>query len=218
MTIENHIVRGEHILIGFLRSFYEQKELFQGLPNEFRYTNNIDQNSLIIQMIDNYDQESEDSTPALVIQEGGFQENMERIDQRETHNWTDTEHKKAALTYNYSIHCMAREKGTCKFLQAATSKAIMGFRKAIYALGVNKIRPLSGGAPQDTGNPDQDHPGPYDGTIRMRMVMDQDFIFVKGKEPEEAVQIKMRVAVDDLEYDSDGNLTTPSDEWFEWQN
>lgn len=215
MTVETHIVRGEHILIGFLRAFFKQEKLFQKLPNEFVYKDNKTTNSLLIQMVDNYDQESEDATPALVIQEGGFNERMERIDQRETHNWVDTEHKKAALEYNYSIHCITREKGTCKFLQSAVSKGIMGFRKAIYALGINKIRPLQGGAPQNLGGSTQDHPGPYDATIRLGVVMDQDFILVKGDEPEEAVEFKIRVAVDELEYDSSGNINTPSDEWFE---
>lgn len=218
MTIENHIIRGEHILIGFFRAFFKQDQLFDGLPNEFQYSDNRDQNSLIIQMVDNYDQESEDSTPAIVIQEGGFRERMARIDQRETHDWTHTEHKKAALDYNYSVHCMAREKGVAKFLQAATSKSVMGFRKAIYALGVNKVHPMTGGAPQNIGSADQDHPGPYDAPVRLQITMDQDFVFIKGDTPEDAVEIKMRAAVEQIDYNDDGTVATPSDEWFEMQN
>lgn len=215
MTTENHIIRGEHILIGFLRGFFQQETLFARIPNEFQYTNNRDKGSLIIEMKDSYDQESEDATPALVLQEGGWNEHQGVIDQRETHTWPDTEHKKATLKYNYTIHCITQKKGAVKILQAAVSKGIMGFRKLIYELGINKIYPMQGSPPENMGPPDNSDPGPYNARVRLQLAMDQDFILVKAGEPEEAVEFKVTNAIDQIERDDQGNIQNPSGEYFQ---
>lgn len=215
MSIESHIVRGEHILIGFLRGFFKQESLFANLPNEFVYSDNREVNSLIIQMSESYDQETENATPALVLQEGGWNEQTEVIDQRETHTWPDTEHKKATLRYNYSLHCIAQKKGTAKFLQAAVSKGIMGFRKLIYELGINKIYPMQGTAPENMGGADQTDPGPYNARVRLSIAMDQDFILIKGGEPEEAVTFQATNAIEAIDRDGNDAIQNPSGEYFQ---
>jgi len=215
MTVRNHIVRGEHILIGFLRGFFRQDELFHNLRNEFRYQDNREVDSLIIEMNDSFDQESENATPALILQEGGWNEHQGHIDQRETHQWPDTEHKKATLKYNYTIHCVTQKKGAVKFLQAAVSKGIIGFRKLIYELGINKIYPMQGTPPENMSPPDANEPGPYNARIRLQIAMDQDFILIKGGEPEEAVEFKVTNAIDTIDRDDSGNITNDAGEYFQ---
>ncbi|NIR94756.1 MAG: hypothetical protein GWO08_14110, partial [Gammaproteobacteria bacterium] len=70
MSTTNFIIRGEAILIGFLRGFFSQEELFGNIPNEFKYVDNLAQNSLIVEMTESFNDETINAVPAVIIQEG----------------------------------------------------------------------------------------------------------------------------------------------------
>ena len=76
MEHRTFLIRGEHILIEFFRAFFGQDQLYQNVPNIFRYTDGRENNSLVIEQSYDYDQETQHAVPALMIQEGGFSEEM----------------------------------------------------------------------------------------------------------------------------------------------
>jgi hypothetical protein len=215
MGFAHHIVFPEHILMGFLKCFFGQEELFQGLPNEFQYVDGKKTKTLIIEMSEDYDLETANAIPAIVIQEGGWSEDRRVIDQRKLHSFSGDTWHKASLWYSFALHCIARHKGSSKALAAATSKSIMGFRHAIYELGVDTIDPLIGSPPQRLSSPNENVPGPYDSVVQIRMRMEQDWTLVHGLYPEEAVRIHFVAAIEEVERDENGDIVSPASGYFE---
>lgn len=204
----------ESILMGFLKAFFGQEKLF-GVSNEFQYIDNVEARKLNITMSDNFDEELQEALPKIVIQEGGFSENIQVIDNRNWHEpGGNNQAHRATFYHPVTIHCLAKYKGTAKLLQAATAKGIITFRKAIYEMGVDSISSLQGMPPQRLKGGDNSS-GPYDCAVTFQMKMDQIWILSRTGDPEETVRVRMIAALENIEFDENGNIITPPELWFE---
>jgi len=210
----NFVVRGEAILIGFLKGFFCQETLYQDVLNEFRYIDNMVQNSLIIEMSESYQDETVNAIPALIIQEGGFQEVIQATGSNLNHWGVNNESHITPYMHPYTIHCVAATKASAKLLQSATAKSISMFRKAIYALGVDNISELVGGPPLRLSRPDESKPGYYDCTINFRMKMDQDWFSDRTGDPVETIRIAIYEACQELTFDENGTPNEPIADWI----
>ncbi len=176
MNIMTFSIRGESILIGFLKEFFTNEVLFDQFPNPFRYTNNRDKNSLWVGISES--DEVHFPLPAIVIQEGGFQENIQATGGNTNIQNVDGSFRayETPFFHPYTVHCIGRNKGEAKFLQATTAKAIIAFRRAINELGIDSISPIQGSPPQRMTEPDMIAPSqPYDCPISFQVTMSQQF-------------------------------------------
>jgi hypothetical protein len=215
MSLSTHVIFPEHILMGWFKCFFSQEKLYNGVTNEFRYVDGKEVKTLVIEMAEDFDFETPNAVPAIIIQEGGWTEDRRVIDQRKLHNMMGLTYHKSSLWYSFAIHCIARNKGSAKVLHAAASKGIMGLRHAIYELGVDTIDPLVGSPPQNLARPEENKPGPYDIPFQLRLRMEQDWITMVGTDPEEAVRIKVTASLKEVEYDENGDIVTPPSEFFQ---
>ena len=170
------VIRGESILLGFLKEFFSQERLYGQFPNLFVY-DPASKNSLHILLSE--DKDEINSSPALIIQEGGFNENIQSTGSDQ--NWTllasDQTGYNKSLIHSYTIHCIGRNKGEAKLLQSTTAQAIMGFRKVIYQLGIDSIAPLQGMPPQRMTAQDKQAPSQlYNCPIALQVTMQQQFV------------------------------------------
>lgn len=210
------VLEPERVVVGFLKAFFSQSELYHGIKNEFQYSDNVEMNKLNIVMSETFNDELENAVPALIVTEGGFSENTQMMDNR-VHNSYRTFHQahRATFFHPITIHCLGRQKGTAKILQAATAQAFLYFRKAIYELGVDHISPINGMPPQRLSSGQEKIPGPYDCAIQFNIKMDQVWLLESDGDIEEKVRFKILAALDKIEYDENGNIVTPQSLWFE---
>lgn len=176
MNIMTFNIRGESILLGFLKEFFTNEVLFDQFQNPFLYTNNRDINSLRINMSEG--DEDPSAFPALILQEGGFQENIQATGGNT--NIQDVQGSfrgyETPFFHPYTIHCIGRNKGEAKFLQAVTAKAIISFRRAINEMGIDSISPIQGMPPQRMTAPDLTAASQiYNCPISFQVTMSQQF-------------------------------------------
>jgi len=208
---QNFVIRGEHILLGFLRAFFAQDVLFEDYPNDFQYTYGKEEKTLIIQMTGDFDHETPDALPALTIQEGGFNEQWRRIDQLTTWDWDGNEYHKTNWRHPYTIHCITRFRGTSKLLQGLVARAITSFRQAIYQMGVDKIFSIQGNPPVNLSNPTDSRPDSHDAAISMQMQLANDWKLESAGDPVEEVFVRAIGIVNRTQYDANGNPIFPPD-------
>lgn len=209
--VKTTLVRGEHILIGFFRGFFGQSELFRGVTNEFVWTNNQDENSLVIETSGVYDQDTPNSLPSIVLQDTGSQELEETIDRRGTsESMMNTEYHVTNFRQSYTCHCMARRKGAARLLQDAVLRSVGMFRKALYQMGIDHIYPMQAHPAQNLANAD-DTPGHYDCAVTVPMKMRQNWILSRTGEPEEYIEATIYQGLTRIEFDEFGNITNPGD-------
>lgn len=208
----NFVTYPEAILITFLKEFFSQESLYTNLINEFIYTDNQQHDSLIVKMTESYADETINAMPAIIIQELGFQEQIQSTGNNVS-DWSyNRETKITPIFHQYAIHCVAETKAACKLLQGTVAMAIISFRKALYEAGLDHIPAINGSPPINMGRPDQDKPGPYDGTISVSIKTDINWILYRSGFVEEKVRVAIRAFVEkleDLEYDSNGELIIP---------
>ncbi len=209
----NFVIRGEAILLGFLQGFFSQEVLFQDLPNEFRWVDNL--SGLIIEMSESFHDETVNASPAIILQEGGWSEQIQSTGSNA--NWwqENAESHITPLYHPYTMHCISNTKSSAKLLQSATAKGIMAFRKAIYELGIDNISPLQGGPPMRLNSPDDTIPGYYDCTITTTIKMDQDWIVDRTGDPIEKIRFLFFMACKELTFDENGVPLEPVNEWIQ---
>lgn len=202
-------------MFAFFKVFFAQEMLFSGIQNPFKFTDNVSENSLIIQMSDDYDQETANAFPALVIQESGFNEERRTLANRNTWELVQQSQRfKTVFYYRYVIHCVCQTKGEAKWLQAAAAKALMAFRNAIYETGVDDISTIQAYPPQRLNAASGSSvPGPYDCAFTFVMSLDDDWLLDRSGFFEEELITSFRVTVCAPEYNEDGELLTPSIEY-----
>lgn len=204
MSLETFTLRGEHILIGFLKEFFSQASLFTNLPNEFEYVDNTAENSLILEMAGDFNHETVDAIPTILIQEHGFNEGERIVDHgRKRHDFQNLETHTSQFVHRYTLHCITRYRGTSKILQSAVAGAISMFRKAIYQMGVDHIFPLQGHPPRRLST-QKDEPNTHDSAVTLRMRMRKDWELDRYDDPEEQVRVKFRAAIEDTATDDEG--------------
>lgn len=211
----NFVIRGEAILIGFLQGFFSQEKLFKNIPNEFRFVDNIAQNSLIIEMSESFNDETINAAPAIIIQEGGFSEIMQSTGSNMNFWGVNSENHVTPFMHSYTLHCISQTKASSKLLQAAVAKSIVTFRKAIYEMGVDNISTLNGMPPMRMSSPDETIPGYYNSAITLQMKMDQSWISDRTGDPIEVVRITFYEACMALTLDDNGIPTQSEEEWIE---
>lgn len=218
MSAPMHFIdRPNQILIGFLKGVFSQSTLYTNLPNEFEYTNGKDENSLIIQMVDNHDQETTDALPCLYLQEGGWSEQRQTTgNNQKFHNFGLQAWRKVPFRHTYTLHCHARERGAAKILQSASAKALIGFHRLLCQLGFKTLGPLQGLRPQRLSSSNNE-PGPYDCAIQFPAVAEQDIFLDRYGDVEEAVRIHVIASLEQLTFDDQGNPQAPADDYFEQQ-
>ena len=211
MSLMTFIIRPESIFLGFLRGFFEQERLFDSFPNEFK--------NIPVQLSES--QEYVNHFPIIVLQEGGFNENI-----RATNNDLNVEDfANQKLYYNgmfihaYTIHCIGANKGQAKLLQSIVTRAISVFRKSIYEMGVDNISPIQGSPPmrmtsQDSQTPTQK----YDCSISFQVAMSQQWVTTivddekSGIYPEDIIRLSILAGVEEIGFDESG-APLPGD-WF----
>jgi hypothetical protein len=197
-------------MLQFFREFFGQDQLYQNVPNIFRYTDGRENNSLVIEQSYDYDQETQNAVPALVIQEGGFSEEMPTLGNRKVwDSHSNFELYLTPLTFPYTIHCIAEEKGSAKFLQAATTKGIMTFRWALYEAGIQFISPIQGMSPQLIRSGGS-VPEMYDCPITFQLRMQDDWFLDRTGDALQQIRISFHAVMCELEYDESGNPVIPS--------
>jgi len=201
MSLKTFTLRGQHILIGFMKAFFSQVTLFKNFPNEFEYTDNEEENSLIIEPSGDFNHETVDAMPTILLQGHGFNEQNRIIDNRKSHDFTNRETHISNYVHPYTIHCLTRRRGTSEVLQAATASAITMFRKAIYQMGVDHIFPLKGHPPRRLSSPESE-PDFHDAAINIRMQMRKDWMLERYDDPEEHVYVSFRAAIRDGDIDN----------------
>lgn len=206
----------EEILTGFLKGFFSQEKLYYGLDNEFIYTNNMDAGTLRIKLSDSFQDESPKGLPVIIISEGGFTEHRQAMDNRNWHRPGDggSQGHRVSFFHPLHIHCIARNKGPAKILQAATAQAIISFRKALYELGIDHISDIQGSPPQMLEGQDEAAPSMYDCAISLQAYMEQVWLLQPVGDLEEVVRLSIVASLDGVEYDNNGNIITPQTEWF----
>lgn len=185
MSVMVFTIRGESILLGFLKEFFSQEVLVNNLPNPFLYTNNRDKGKIYIGMSES--DEINFPLPALIIQEGGFQENIQAIGSNTNFQNIDGSFiaYETPFFHPYTIHCIGRSKGEAKLLQAITAKCIIAFRKGIGEMGIDSISPIQGMPPQRMSSSDAQAPSqPYDCPISFQITMAQQFDVSRVEDPE----------------------------------
>lgn len=217
----HYIIRPETILTAFIKGFFQQEKIWQNIPNEFRYVDNVVQESLIVDMSENFGEERVNASPAIVIQEMGATEAVEGIGPNT--NWSSLLPDKYAIQapfyHPFTIHCIGRTKEQAKLLQATLSQAIIVFRKAIYGLGIDNISPLQMHAPQRLDSPNAVKPTTrYDCAISFQVKAAQQWIVTRVSDgndvqPEEEIYINIVHGLSELEY---GDTCTPLGEPSEW--
>lgn len=219
MNTQTFVIRGESILIGFLRGlFSENLQFYENLPNEFLYKDNVEGLKILMSEDDEYIY----PVPAIIVQEGGFTEHIQSMGNhlRTAHLLYDTHYHQPSFMHYYTLHCVAFKKGAAKLLQSIVGKAIIVFRKALYACGIDNISALQGGPPSRLEPPDKNAPSqPYDCTIQFQMKMAQNWVLsrnpgIDGVDYEERIRINVISALSELEFDDDGNVTSPPEEWL----
>ena len=205
----------ESIIIGFLKGFFSQEELYGGLKNEFMYMDNKG-DGLIIKMTDHFNQEVYSELPSLIVQEGGFNERTQMMDNREWHRPMQGQQGHRATFYHpLTIHCLTRYKGPSKILQSAVAQSIITFRKAIYEFGVDNISPISGMPPNQIGGGRQNKtPQAYVSQIRFTIKMDNIWTLEKNTEIEEQIRVQTKSIAEQVEYDKTGNVLTPPESFI----
>lgn len=209
MKIKTFVVAPEHILVPFLKSFFSQDILYGGIENIFKFTNGLEQNSLVIEMSETFDTETPNAMPSIILQEGGFMEDDRILGDRR--HWTTMnayESHKSRFMHRFTLHCVAETKGAAKWLQAATAKSLITFRRAIYELGIDYISPIQGSPPQRFANANQTIS--YNAMISFSVAMEDDWWYDIRGNLEQQISISLSAAFGELEYDSNGNLITPS--------
>lgn len=213
------LIRGESILMGFFQGFFAQETLFGQFPNPFIWDGSDSINKLTISMSEN--REKVNAMPAIFIQEGGYTENI-----RATNNDLNFDdfangdlYYNSSFIHHYTIHCVGRNKGEAKFLQSIATRAIISFRKAIYEMGLDNISPLQGSPPMRMTSPDAQAPSqPYDCPFSFQVAQTQQWILGRTEygdvQPEELIRLSVIAALDQLEFDVDGNITSPPEEYF----
>src|SRR5690625_7443867 len=79
------VLAPESVVVGFLKAFFSQEELYRGVKNEFRYSDNQTMSKLNIVMSETFNEGLENMVPALIVTERGFSENIQVMDNRK-HN------------------------------------------------------------------------------------------------------------------------------------
>lgn len=204
----------ESIIIGFLKGFFSQEELYGGLKNEFRYYDNKDE-GLLIKMTDYFNQEVYSEVPALIVQEGGFNERIQMMDNREWHMPISGQQGHRATFYHpLTIHCMTRFKGTSKILQSAVAQSIIAFRKAIYEFGIDNISQISGMPPSALGSQSKKTPQGYVAAVQFTLKMDNIWTLRPESEIEEAIKVQTQAIAEKVKYDDTGNVVTPPENFI----
>lgn len=221
----HYIIRPETILMCFVKGFFQQEKLWQGIPNEFRYVDNVTQDSLIVDMSENFGEERINAAPAIIFQEMGATESVEGIGPNT--NWSsilpDKYAIQAAFYHPFTVHCIGRTKESAKLLQATLSQAFIVLRKAIYGMGIDHMSPLQMHAPQRLESPNNVKPSiRYDCAMSFQIKAAQQWIVSRVSDgndvqPEEEIYINIVHGLSELEYDSTCTPLGDPSEWFSQQ-
>lgn len=224
MSHMHYLIRPESIIIGFLKGFFQQEVLYRNIPNEFRYVDNRLERSLIIDMSDNYGDEKINVHQGIFVQEMGATESIETI--ANSMNWSDIFLERfatqATFYHPFTLHCIGGTKESAKLLQSTVSQAIIVFRKAIYALGIDNISAVQAHAPQRLEGTDHMGQVRYDCALSFQVRAAQQWVTSRipdgDVQPEEEIYINMVFALDEIEY-QEGTCTPLGDpsEWFQQQ-
>lgn len=211
----NFVNRPKTILLSFLKAFFSQEKLFNNLKNEFIYIDNVANDSLIIRTSYATFDENINAFPCIVLQEGGFQEEMRAFDNRNTNDlFGYNQAHISSFVHPVTLHCLAANKGTAETLQALAAKAIITFRKGIYQLGIDHITTLNGMPPQKISNSGEATAQYFDAAFTFSIFSQQNWIFDHIEDPEESIKISLISALNELEYDDSGNIISDSEEYF----
>jgi hypothetical protein len=220
----HYLVRPESIIIGFLKGFFQQEKLYKSIPNEFRYVDNIANKTLIVDMSENYGEDKINSHQCIIVQEMGATEAIETI--ANSMNWSDIFLERfstqATFYHPFTLHCISGTKESAKLLQSTASQAIIMFRKAIYALGIDNISAMQMHAPQRLEGGEHLVAVRYDCAISFQVRAAQQWVTSRvpdgDVQPEEEIYINMVFALNEIEYE-EGTCTPLGDpsEWFQQQ-
>jgi hypothetical protein len=211
----NFVNRPKTILLAFLKAFFSQKRLFKDIDNEFIYTDGVSDSSLTVRVSYSTFDENINSFPCIVLQEGGFQEEMRGLDNRNSSSIFDMEdYHISSFSHPITIHCLTANKGSSELLQALVSRAIISFRKSIYEMGIDHITPINGMPTQMMSSPAESTAQYFDSAITFAMHAQQNWFFTSVDNPEEIIKISLISALNELEYDIDGNILSDSLEYF----
>lgn len=203
--------RGEKIIMAFLKAFFSQEKLFGHIRNEFQYTDNKDEGSLIIRMSEDRDIDRINAVPAITYQEGGFQERREFTGNKKSAKIGQGDRQRVPFFMPVTLHCLARNKASAKILQAVTASAIIMFRKGIYQLGLDEISMLQGRAPNKLSD-QEDETGPYNAALQFQMKSALGWFWEPGELTEDKVEVTMEGALEEITYDSNGNPELPPEQ------
>jgi hypothetical protein len=206
--LETFILQPEHILLPFFKAFFSQEYLYGGIRNAFKYVDNVSDNTLIINISDDYGTETPNALPSLVIQEGGFSEDR-RILGAGRKLWSMSEHNelyKSSFMHPLTIHCVTEEKGSAKFLQASLAKAIITFRWALYEYGINDISPLQGFPPSRLDGDTTAYM--YDCPITFQVQMDANWSLFREGDTGEKILIAFTSLLDNISYSDTGEIVS----------
>lgn len=213
----------ESVIMGFLKGFFSQSTLYNNQPNPFLYidgkTKLADGSpSLVISMSEN---EYVNPCPAIIIQEGGFTEDIRAINNNANviQLLTGKREHMTPMICPITLHCIGANKGHAKLLSAIVAMAISRFRSAIYEMGIDHISPLQGSPPSRMTSQDKQAPSqPYDCMVMFQTVHHQHFDVTRRPygeiDVEEQVRLTIYNAINNIEFDEDGNPTTPATEWI----
>lgn len=187
ITFVNRI---EKLLMIFLKEFFSQERLIAHTANKLRYDGLSSKGSLFIQMTEDRGVESTNALPAIVIQDGGWEEVTSGMDNRHTHEMGGEIVHKTIFMSAYTIHCVGRNRGEAKLLQALVGGSIFMFRRALYGMGMDFLTNMSGMAPQKLSAPESDG-GPYDAAVMFAVRHSLDWGETWGEEFEEKISISV---------------------------
>lgn len=214
--VTHFLVRPEAILMGFFRGFFSQERLYGNIQNDFIFTDNKEKGSLIIKMSEQDREEVINVFPALVIQEGGFSEQVQWMGHS---NWHDHMNgarygQKNNFFHPFTVHCLSETKASAKLLQAAAARGIITFRKAIYEMGVNHITPIQGSPPQRMNQSTETATSLYNCPFSFSMQMQQDWLFTRLGDPLEVTSMAFYSALEALTFDENGDPEQSPENWF----
>lgn len=212
---QNHPItflnRGEKIILSFLKAFFSQKRLFGSIRNDFYYTDNEDEGTLVVRMSEDKNINRTNAVPAITYQEGGFQENREFTGNKKDAKIGQGDRQRVAFYMPVTLHCLAQNKGSSKILQAVTTNALIMFRKAIYELGLDEISMINGEPPRKLSD-QNDETGPYNSSITFNMKTALGWWMEPSQTQEEEIAFTFQAALEEIEYDENGNIISPPPE------
>lgn len=163
--------RAEIILTSFFKVFFSQDRLFNTIQNQFKYTDGVAKDSLVIGSSDDRAIETVNAFPALVIVPGPWELVEGPIDHRNEHAFGSRNDKIMFVLTSFSVHAICANNGTAEVLQGLATAALVMFRRALYEEGLDYISNPNGSPPRKVSQPndDQKFAAPFFFSVRHRL-------------------------------------------------